>query len=134
LQTVVETVEVSASAEKVWDLVGVFGGAWHPLIAKVQLTGTGVGQLRIIETIDGKQIIERLDAIENSNRLYHYSMVCGIPATEYTGTVDVKPKGAGSLIEWRVQYWADGQGDIVVKTIVSTLLKTGLEALKKRFG
>jgi hypothetical protein len=33
-----------------------------------------------------------------------------------------------------VQYWADGQGDIVVKTIVSTLLKTGLEALKKRFG
>jgi hypothetical protein len=33
-----------------------------------------------------------------------------------------------------VQYLADGQGTLVVKIIVSTLLKTGLGALKKRFG
>ena len=66
---------------------------WHPLIAKIQLTGTGIGQLRTIETIDGKQIIERLDAIDNAVKFYRYSMISGIPAADYIGTLDVKPKG-----------------------------------------
>jgi hypothetical protein len=33
-----------------------------------------------------------------------------------------------------VQYWADGQPDLVVKTIVATLEKVGLDSLKARFG
>ena len=107
---------------------------WHPLIARVQLTGEGVGQLRTIETIDGKQIIERLEAMDNSQRLYRYTNVSGIGAVDYTGTLDVKPKGTGSSVEWRVQYLADGQPDFIVKTIVSTLLKTGLASLQARFG
>jgi hypothetical protein len=134
LQTVADSVDLSSPPDQVWTLIGMFGGAWHPLIAKIQLTGTGIGQLRTIETIDGKQIIERLEAIDNSQRLYRYAMISGIPAVDYTGTLDVKPKGGGSSVEWRVQYWADGQPDIVVKTIVSTLLKTGLQSLKSRFG
>jgi hypothetical protein len=30
--------------------------SWHPLIANIKLIGGGIGQLRVIETIDGKQI------------------------------------------------------------------------------
>jgi Polyketide cyclase / dehydrase and lipid transport/Domain of unknown function (DUF4331) len=134
LQTVVDTVDVSASPDQVWAVIGSFGGAWHPLIAKIRVTGNGLGQLRTIETIDGKQIIEQLDAIDNALRLYRYTMISGIPAAHYNGSMDVKPKGRGSSVEWRVQYLADGQPDIVVKTIVTTLLKTGLESLEKRFG
>jgi hypothetical protein len=134
LQTVTDNVDLSATPDKVWDLIGAFGGVWHPLIAKIKLTGTGIGQLRTMETIDGKQMIERLEAIDNSQRSYRYTMISGIQAVDYTGTLDVKPKGTGSTVEWRVQYWADGQPDIVVKTVVSTLLKTGLESLKSRFG
>jgi hypothetical protein len=116
-----------------WRL-GQFGGTWHPLIAKIQLTGTGIGQLRTIETIDGKQIIERLDGIDNSQRLYRYSMISGVPAAEYTGTLDVSPKESGSSVEWRVQYLANGQPTLAVKTVVTELLKTGLASLKSRFG
>jgi Domain of unknown function (DUF4331)/Polyketide cyclase / dehydrase and lipid transport len=134
LQTVVDSVDLSAAPDKVWDLIGAFGGTWHPLIANIQLTGTGVGQLRTIETIDGKQIIERLDAIDNSQRLYRYSMISGIPAADYTGTLDVKPRGSGSSVEWRVQYRANGQPNIIVKTVVSELLKIGLTSLPSRFG
>jgi hypothetical protein len=134
LQTVVDSVDLTAAPDRVWALIGAFGGAWHPLIAKIQLTGTGIGQLRTIETIDGKRIIERLEAIDNSQASYRYTMISGIPAADYTGTLDVKPKGTGSSVEWRVQYWADGQPDLIVRTIVGTLLKTGLEGLKKRFG
>jgi hypothetical protein len=134
LQTVVDSVDLLAAPDQVWALIGVFGGTWHPLIAKIQLIGTGIGQLRIIETIDGKQIIERLEAVDNSQREYQYRMISGIPAVDYMGTLDVKPKGAGSSVEWRVQFWANGQPDIIVKTIISTLLRTGLESLKARFG
>lgn len=136
LQKMVDRADLSASADQVWTLIGPFGGAaaWHPLIAKIEVTGTGVGQLRSIQTIDSKQIVERLEAIDDSQRLYRYAMISGVPAKDYVGTLHVTSKGAGSSVEWRVQYWADGQPDIVVRTIVGTLLKTGLDALKKRFG
>ncbi len=134
LQTVADSVDLSAAPEQVWALIGEFGGMWRPLIAKIGLTGEGVGQLRTIETIDGKQIIERLEAIDNSQRSYRYSMISGIPAADYTATLDVKPKGAGSSVEWRVEYLANGQPNLAVKTVVSELLKTGLGSLKSRFG
>jgi hypothetical protein len=134
LQTVADSVDLSAAPDQVWALIGAFGGMWHPLIAQIQVTGAGVGQLRTIELIDGKQMIERLEAIDNSARSYRYAMICGIPVADYTGTLDVKPKGLGSSVEWRVQYLADGLPDQAVRSIVSSLLKNGLESLKKRFG
>jgi hypothetical protein len=134
LQTIAESADISASPEKVWALIGSFGGMWHPLIAKIVLTGTGVGELRTIETIDGKQIIERLEEMNDSKKFYRYGGVTGIKASDYTGTLEVKPKGTGSSVEWRVEFLADGQPDFIIRVIVSTLLKTGLESLKKRFG
>ena len=133
LQIVAETVDLASSPDQVWALIGSFGGMWHPLIAKVQLTGTGIGQLRTIETIDGKQIIERLEAMDEAQRSYRYGGVTGIQASEYTGTLSVSPNGAGSSVLWRVQYLPDGQPDIIIKTIISTLQKIGLGSLKKRF-
>jgi Polyketide cyclase / dehydrase and lipid transport/Domain of unknown function (DUF4331) len=133
LQTVADHVDLNAAPDKVWALIGQFGGYWHPLIAKIKLIGTGVGELRVIETIDGKEIIERLDAIDNSSRSYRYTNISGIPASNYTGMLQVKPNGAGSSVEWRAQYLANGQGDLVVRTIIGTLFKTGLASLKPRF-
>jgi hypothetical protein len=133
LQSVTDHVDVSAAPDKVWALIGQFGGYWHPLIAKIRLIGTGIGELRVIETIDGKEIIERLDAIDNSSMSYRYTNISGIPASNYTGMLQVKPNGAGSSVEWQAQYLANGQGDLVVRTIIGTLFKTGLASLKPRF-
>ena len=55
LQTLSESVELAAAPDTVWSLIGQFGGDWHPLVARVSLTGTGVGQLRKIETLDRKE-------------------------------------------------------------------------------
>lgn len=134
LQTVAESAVVNAPPDKVWALIGPFGAMWHPLIAQLRLTGTGVGQLRTLETIDGKRIIERLDAADNAKRQYRYSGVSGMAASNYTGIVEVAPKGSGSSVTWRVQFLSDGQPTIIIKTIVATLQKVGLESLQKRFG
>ena len=133
LQIVADRIDLNAAPDKVWALIGNFDASWHPLIANIKLIGNGIGQLRVIETIDGKQIIERLDAIDNSARLYRYTSISGIPASDYTGRLEVKPNGAGSSVEWGAQYLPKGQGDVVARTIVSTLFKTGLESLKARF-
>ena len=134
LQSVVERVDLKTEPDKVWALIGQFGGYWHPLIADIKLIGTGVGALRVIETIDGKQIIERLDAVDDSSRSYRYSNISGLPVSNYSGFLAVKPDGAGSSVEWRAQYLANDQGDVVVRAIISTLFKAGLDSLKPRFG
>lgn len=134
LQSVVETVDVNAAPDKVWELIGQFGAAyWHPLIAEICSTGSGPGQLRTIQTIDGKQIIERLDAIDNPGRFYRYTNIAGLPVANYTGMLSVQPKGAASFVEWRAQYLPNGPGTLITKTIVATLFKTGLDSLKSRF-
>lgn len=134
LQTVAESVDLAAAPDKVWALIGKFGGAWHPLVARIRITGSGVGELRTIETLDGKEIVERLDVMDNGKRLYRYTNIAGIPASHYTGVLEVKPKGKGCTVDWRAKFLANNQPDIVVRTIVGTLLKTGLESLKPRFG
>jgi hypothetical protein len=134
LQSVVERVDLKSEPEKVWALIGQFGGYWHPLIADMKLIGTGVGALRVSETTDGKQMIERLDAIDESSRSYRYSNVSGLPVSNYTGFLAVKPNGVGSSVEWRAQYLANGQPVVIVSAIISTLFKAGLDSLKPRFG
>jgi hypothetical protein len=134
LQTVAQSVALDADPDEVWSVIGSFDLSWHPRVARVRLTGTGIGQLRTMETLDGREIVERLEAIDNAKRSMTYTNIAGIAASQYTGTLEVKPKGRGSVAEWRVQYLANGQPDIVVKTIVSALQKTGLESLTTRFG
>jgi polyketide cyclase/dehydrase/lipid transport protein/uncharacterized protein DUF4331 len=134
LQTVAQSVVLEADPDEVWAAIGSFDLSWHPRVARVRLAGTGIGQLRTMATVDGREIVERLEAIDDAKRSMRYTNVAGIAASHYTGTLEVKPKGRGSVAEWRVQYLANGQPDIAVKTIVSALQKTGLESLTTRFG
>jgi hypothetical protein len=134
LQTVAESVELAATPDAVWSVIGRFSLDWHPAVARVNLTGAGLGQLRTLGTVDGREIVERLDAIDNAKRFYRYSLVAGVPATRYTGTIEVSPKGSGCVAGWRVQFLANNQPDIVVRAMVSTLVKTGLGSLKLRLA
>src|SRR6185295_13229198 len=52
VQTVGESIELDATPDVVWGLIGPFSLDWHPLVASVTLTGTGVGQLRTTRTGD----------------------------------------------------------------------------------
>jgi len=133
-QTVTESVELAAPPDAVWLLIGQFNLDWHPLVAKVRLVGTGTGQLRRIETRDGREIVERLEDADDAKRIYRYALVAGIPASLYAGTIEVRPKGDGCIAEWRVEFLADSQPDIVVRGLVSNLLKSGLGSLNTRFG
>lgn len=134
LLTVTRSVKLAGGAEDVWAVIGQFGGDWHPLCAHIRTLGTDIGQLRYIETIDGKMIVERLDNLDNVSRSLQYSLVTGVPASHYVGMLDVKDTATGSLVTWQVSYRPEGQGEFIVRTIVSAFLTSGLDSLKIRFG
>jgi hypothetical protein len=134
LQAVAGSVELAAAPDAVWSLIGQFALDWHPLVARVRLTGTGIGQLRTLGTLDGKEIVECLEAIDNARRWYRYALVAGVAASRYAGTIDVRSNGSGCIADWRVEFLASKQPDIVVRDMVSTLINTGLGSLKARFG
>jgi hypothetical protein len=98
------------------------------------LTGAGIGQIRTILTLDGQQIVERLEAVDDAKRFLRYSNIAGMGVSHYTGTLEVKPKGSGCVVDWRAQFLATDKTDRAVKVMVSTLFKTGLESLRPRFG
>jgi hypothetical protein len=134
LQAVAGSVELAAEPDAVWSVIGQFALDWHPSVARARLTGTGIGQLRTLGTLDGKEIVERLEAIDNAKRWYRYALVAGVAASRYAGTIDVRSNGSGCIAEWRVEFLASKQPDIVVRDTVSTLINTGLGSLKARFG
>jgi len=134
LQTVVQSIELSAAPDEVWSLIGDFGGSWHPLTASISVTGIGIGQLRTIETLDGRKIVERPETFDDAKRFFRYTNIAGMPVSHYSGMLEVKPKGSGCVVEWRAQFLANHQSDRAVKSLVSALLGTGLESLTLRFG
>jgi Polyketide cyclase / dehydrase and lipid transport/Domain of unknown function (DUF4331) len=133
IQVVADSVELATAPDDVWSVIGQFSLDWHTAVARVRLIGEGVGQLRRLETREGREIVERLEAVDNAKRSYRYALVAGVPASHYIGTIEVEPKGNGCVAHWRVEFLANNQPDIVVRTMVSTLVKTGLGSLKPRF-
>jgi len=134
LQAVAGSVELAATPDEVWAVAGRFSLDWHPLIAAVKLVGEGIGQLRRLETIVGKEVVERLEAMDDAKRCYRYALVAGVSASRYAGTIEVKPTADGCVVSWRVEFRASDRPDIAVRTQVSGLVKSGLENLKARFA
>src|SRR5262245_7583454 len=121
-----------AELDNMWSVIGQFNLQWHPGVARARLIGECVGQLRRLQTRDGREIVERLAEVDNTKRSYRYTLISGVAASHYAGVIDVKPKANGSIAEWRVEFLA--QSDIAVRTMVSRLIETGLGSLKARFG
>ena len=76
-----------------------------PAVARVHLTGTGIGQLRRIETLDGREIVERLEEVDNAKRSYRYTLVAGVPASHYAGSSTSRRRATaaspvGAWISW----------------------------------
>jgi Polyketide cyclase / dehydrase and lipid transport len=79
-------------ALEIWELIGDFGdtGKWsgRPQEACVQ-SGEGIGALRTLTLADGRQIVDRLDAM--GHMFYTYSIVASpLPVGSYTATMMVE--------------------------------------------
>lgn len=130
------TIEIPASPDQVWQLMGGFGSLpeWLSFITHGSLSEGG--RVRTLQTADGSVVVERLEAFDNRARRYSYSILqAAFPVTDYLATLQVR-EGAHphtAIVEWAGIFSPAGVGEEEAVALFHGIYSAGLEALKGHF-
>src|ERR1700723_3261834 len=97
--TTSKTIDIDASAAKVWNLVKDFNGlnTWHPAVATDEIVDgkkKPVAAVRLLTLKGGGTIKENRLAFDPAGRSFKYTIVEGVlPVSGYTSTLVVKSAG-----------------------------------------
>lgn len=128
-------VELAASADAVWALIGGFNDLpnWLPP-AKTSVLEEG-GVIRRLTIPSGEEVVERLLAHDDAARTHTYSIVEGpLPVSGYVATLSVEPLGAGSRVHWHSTFEPAGVTEDEACDVIAGVYDAGLTALRERFG
>ncbi|MCK7148435.1 SRPBCC family protein [Enterobacter bugandensis] len=130
------SIEIPASAETAWQLMGGFDALpdWLPFIPE-SVSSEG-GRVRSLTTADGGTVIERLEAFDNRQRSYSYSiMKAPFPVVDYLSTITVHETADSNVsrVEWYGEFTPVNVSDAEAQALFSGIYQDGLEALKKNF-
>ncbi|KQL39365.1 hypothetical protein AN960_10445 [Bacillus sp. FJAT-25509] len=130
------TMEIPANPEKVWQLIGGFNSLpdWLPYIPSSELLEGG--RVRSLANPDGDAIVERLEAFNDKERFYTYSiMKAPFPVTNYQSTIRVQEHSDRnkSIVEWSGSFTPVDVTDEEVINLFHGIYKDGLEALRQAF-
>ena len=117
-------IDISASADAVWAVVGDYGGIgdWMPGIESCRLDGDD----RILELM-GMTITEHLIAKDDAGRVLTYAITDGVPVESHQGVITITPEGDVSHVTWNVEATPDDMADLMVG-----MYQSALEALKTK--
>ena len=127
-------IDIPASAEQVWQLIGGFNSLpdWLPFIPKSELSEGG--RVRSLQTADGAVVIERLQAFDNASQTYSYSILqAPFPATDYLATIRVEAQGEGARVTWSGRFAPVGVTEEEVAALFAGIYQGGLEALRANY-
>lgn len=105
-QKVVESIEINASPDAVWNIIKDFGDAkWIPAVASSAAHTGEKGTIRELTLKKGGVIKEELKELDANTKTIKYRVHeepdCAVFATNnYSATISVTPAGAGSKVEW----------------------------------
>ncbi|MCF4997955.1 SRPBCC family protein [Pseudomonas syringae] len=134
MATASATIDIPASADQVWQLIGGFNTLpdWLPFIPNSELSEGG--RVRTLQTADGAVVVERLESFDNAGKTYSYSIVqAPFPATDYLATIRVEAQGQGTRVTWSGRFTANGVSDEEVVALFSGIYQGGLEALRANY-
>jgi hypothetical protein len=127
-------IDIPASAEQVWQLIGGFNSLpdWLPFIPKSELSEGG--RVRSLQTADGAVVIERLQTFDNASRTYSYSIEqAPFPATDYLATIKVEAQGEGARVTWSGRFEPVGVSNEEVEALFTGIYSGGLQALRANY-
>jgi hypothetical protein len=93
---VVETVEINAPPEKIWEVIGNFQDmGWHPALAKLEgAGGNAADATRVLTLKSGGTIAEKLIQYDADKKQYKYEItdvdVKVLPVKNYSAMLSVK--------------------------------------------
>lgn len=130
------SIEIPASVDQVWQLMGGFDSLpdWLPFIPK-SVVSEG-GRVRTLTTSDGGTVIERLEAFDNRQRNYSYSIIqAPFPVVDYLSTIAVLATDDSNVtrVEWSGSFTPVNVSDADAEALFSGIYRDGLQALKDNF-
>ena len=131
------SIEIPASADAVWQLMGGFDALpdWLPFIPKSMVSEGG--RVRTLTTSDGGTVIERLEAFDNRQRSYSYSIIqAPFPVVDYLSTIAVVATADNNItrVEWSGSFTPVNVSDADAEALFSGIYRDGLQALKNNFS
>lgn len=147
-QKVVEKVEINATAEQVWAVIGDFGNAhsWLPMVESTTSEGGNApGAKRVLNLVGGAKVYETLKNHDDAKMKYSYRIpvdthdVNILPVNNYSSTISVKASGDNCTVTWKSGFYRGYPNndpppelnDEAAVAAVSELYKAGLAHLKK---
>ncbi|MDR9750283.1 SRPBCC family protein [Pseudomonas sp. SZMC_28357] len=134
MATASASIDIPASADQVWQLIGGFDSLpkWLPFIPKSVISEGG--RVRTLQTADGEVIIERLLSFDEAGKTYSYSIEqAPFPASDYVATILVAAQGQGARVTWSGRFNPKGVTEAEVEAFFDGIYKGGLEALRGNF-
>jgi mxaD protein len=136
---VIKSIGVNAPAAKTWAKVAKFGdlGAWHPAVAKTELTNGNEGEQGAKRTLtlqDGGKIDETLTAYNATEKSMSYIITESVlPVSNYASTLKVMPNGKDkSVVVWEGRFTAKAPADEkAAQDTINAVYDAGLGNLKK---
>ena len=146
-QKVTESIEISASAETVWEVISNFDDAtWLPMVeASSADQANEAGSIRTLTLAGGARVIETLKAYKDDKMMYKYRIsdathdVNVLPVNNYSATLSVEANGDTSIVTWKGAFYRgypnndppEELNDEAAVKAVTELYKAGLTGLKK---
>ncbi|PKB91577.1 hypothetical protein A8A01_00255 [Ewingella americana] len=130
------SIEIPASPDQVWQLMGGFDSLpdWLPFIPKSEITEGG--RVRSLTTEDGGTVVERLQSFDNQAKSYSYSILqAPFPVVDYLATLSVHPTEDDNVsrVEWSGRFTPVNVSDAKAEALFSGIFEGGLQALKNNF-
>ncbi len=132
-----EQVLVAASPDAAWRAIGDFCGiaAWHPAVAKCELSRQDGTTYRTLALNGGGTLIERMLAWDTRHRKYSYGIVDGpLPVARYRSTIAVEKTAKGTIIRWSGVFDAKDASDSAARQAISGIYTGGLNTLAERLS
>jgi Polyketide cyclase / dehydrase and lipid transport. len=128
--------ELDVSSNAVWNLVGGFNTLpdWHPAVEKSELEKEG--SMRRLSLVGGGTVIEKLEKMDDKNRLYSYSIIDSpLPVVNYMATLKVTDLGKGKTkVEWSSEFKPSGASEADAVKVIQGIYQAGFNNLKKLLG
>ncbi|MFA9462203.1 SRPBCC family protein [Thiohalorhabdus methylotrophus] len=139
-----EQIHIDAAPGAVWEVLGDLSSLadWQPRLKAVQVEGSGKQAKRVLVFNDGGTITEGMDEYDPERHYMGYRLSKEdpevFPVSFYTATLEVKPDGNGSKVEWIARFYRgdtgnfpeEGQTDEAAQKAMHGFFQDGLKGLK----
>ncbi|MFW5679286.1 MAG: SRPBCC family protein [Pseudomonadota bacterium] len=128
---------VSATPEEVWAVVGDFGALadWHPMVATCDVERHGEVVHRHIRTVDGGELLEREIGDHPDDHSYTYEILSSpLPVRQYRAIFRVLPDNGGSKVIWSSTFEPADVPIDEAAMAVTAIFDAGLRSIAERFA